>query len=468
MFQTHHSVRTLLRGLRHPQSLERDELALVVKRAYDLPSAKEAITTLVRSALASYDPILHKIVEGCDVDGESTKRVAGRLGLSMRQFFRYRSRAMEAIAIALEELLEPVEPTSVLMRMTLEFDARLALEIHGTSRRLLSVREGLEVLAGRDAAGERLALSAAEQLPRELRGTASIIVAQSAEHHGDVEEAEHIVAQIAASLADEGTRFELAGLACQQAIRRCDFEALAAWCRQSRAAVCGDAGRAVVADLRVAEAVLRCGTLAEEFGDPLEGVLRRLPPRVSVARTAARLQGYRAFLEGDFSSAYECARTASLAGFAPFDTVDAQILAARAAYLLGMREPDAAIEPRSDWQAAMAASIEARFALRRRDRAQARKLATRAVRQAQRAGAPAALAYAYASLGAVASSEGGIAEAQMAFDEARRLCGSDTDDTVQCDVFAIAGIEDAEVHRTRRFRSGRLDIATTVRTSLGA
>ena len=442
-------MRKLLRRLRHPQSLERDDLALGLKRAYNVATAKEALATFVTNALSSYDPALRKIIERCDINGEPTKQVAGELGLSMRQFFRYRGRAIEAIAIALEDaarsLPEAVEPGSLLMRMVVEYDARVALDILATARTVPTGREILGLLAGRLAAGERLTLSETERLPPELRAPASVMVARSAECYGDVEEAEELVDRLAASVRDDATRFDLAGLACQQAIRRGDPAALVAWARRSRAIANGDAARSAAADLRLAEAVLRYGTLAAEFGDPLKDALRSLPFSVAAARTAARLKAYRAFLAGERTLAYESARTAALAGFEPFDTVDARILTARAAYLLGLPRPEAPVVANADWHAGMSAAVDARFALRRRERAEARSLAQSAVRHAERARSPGTLAYAKATLGAVASSEGNGAEAQRWFVDAWRLVTLHPDDTILFDLFAIQGLEERDL-----------------------
>lgn len=99
------SVRRLLRGLRRPAQLERDEIALELKRALRSPSARDAVLMLVDRALRHEHRYCAAIVRGCDVEGETTLALANALHLSPRQFFRYRAHAIEAIAVELDNVL---------------------------------------------------------------------------------------------------------------------------------------------------------------------------------------------------------------------------------------------------------------------------------------------------------------------------------------------------------------------------
>lgn len=102
---SHGSVRGLLRGLRRPVQLERDEIARELRRALRVLTAREAVLILVERALRHEHAFCAEIVQRCDVDGETTLVVAFELHLSVRQFFRYRAHAIEAIAVELESLL---------------------------------------------------------------------------------------------------------------------------------------------------------------------------------------------------------------------------------------------------------------------------------------------------------------------------------------------------------------------------
>jgi len=109
---SHGSVRGLLRGLRRPVQLERDEIARELRRAMRALTAREAVLTLVERALRHEHAFCAEIVQRCDVDGGTTLAVASELHLSVRQFFRYRAHAIEAIAVELESLLTRTVRTS--------------------------------------------------------------------------------------------------------------------------------------------------------------------------------------------------------------------------------------------------------------------------------------------------------------------------------------------------------------------
>ncbi len=102
---SHGSVRRVLRNVRRPAVLERDEIALELKRALRCEVARDAVLTLVERALKHEHRFCGEIVRRCDVDGETTAAVAAALHLSPRQFFRYRAHAMEAISVELAMVL---------------------------------------------------------------------------------------------------------------------------------------------------------------------------------------------------------------------------------------------------------------------------------------------------------------------------------------------------------------------------
>jgi hypothetical protein len=99
------SVRRLLRGLRRPAQLERDEIATELRRALRTASGREAVLLLVERALRHEHRYCAEIVRRCDVEGETTMVVATTLHLSPRQFFRYRAHAVEAIAVEMDAVL---------------------------------------------------------------------------------------------------------------------------------------------------------------------------------------------------------------------------------------------------------------------------------------------------------------------------------------------------------------------------
>ena len=99
---SHGSVRRLLRNIRRPSQLERDGVALDLKRSLHCETAREAVLLLVDRALRHEHPFCAEIVRRCDIEGDTTLVVAAGLNLSPRHFFRYRAQAVEAIAVELE------------------------------------------------------------------------------------------------------------------------------------------------------------------------------------------------------------------------------------------------------------------------------------------------------------------------------------------------------------------------------
>ncbi len=95
-------ARRLLRKLRRPAALERDELAQSLRAAYGCATAREALVIAIERGLHDHDRRLAAIIRRCDFDGELTHNVASELHFSPRHFFRYRSEAVGAVGIEIE------------------------------------------------------------------------------------------------------------------------------------------------------------------------------------------------------------------------------------------------------------------------------------------------------------------------------------------------------------------------------
>jgi predicted Zn-dependent protease len=98
-------VRRLLRKLRRPSALERDDLAQSLRAAYGCATAREALLVAIERGLHHHDSRLVAIIRRCDVDGELTHNVAAELNFSPRHFFRYRSDAVQAVSVEIERTL---------------------------------------------------------------------------------------------------------------------------------------------------------------------------------------------------------------------------------------------------------------------------------------------------------------------------------------------------------------------------
>jgi predicted Zn-dependent protease len=101
-------ARRLLRKLRRPSALERDDLAQSLRAAYGCATAREALLVAIERGLHHHDRRLAAIIRRCDVEGELTHTVAAELNFSPRHFFRYRSEAIAAVSVEIERTLRAV------------------------------------------------------------------------------------------------------------------------------------------------------------------------------------------------------------------------------------------------------------------------------------------------------------------------------------------------------------------------
>jgi len=99
-------VRKLLRQLRRPHLVDRDPLALRLRETLKADTCREAIELLVDRTFAGHatGERLREILVRCDLQGQKATAAAGGMHLSLRQFFRCRADAMEALAVAIEQL----------------------------------------------------------------------------------------------------------------------------------------------------------------------------------------------------------------------------------------------------------------------------------------------------------------------------------------------------------------------------
>ncbi|TAM72862.1 hypothetical protein EPN44_14745 [bacterium] len=105
---SHHEIRRLLMNLSRPRALDRDPVVLSLQHALGSSSPRHAIADVVERTFAENDEktrLERTVIEQCDLQGRATREVAHELHLSLRQFFRYRARAMAAIAATLSRLL---------------------------------------------------------------------------------------------------------------------------------------------------------------------------------------------------------------------------------------------------------------------------------------------------------------------------------------------------------------------------
>ena len=97
--------RRMLRLLRKSGALERDPTGVELRRILGTLTVREAMLVTIEQALRGEHALCREIVQRCDVEDRPTDVVAAELGMSQRSFFRYRQRALEAIATTIQRTL---------------------------------------------------------------------------------------------------------------------------------------------------------------------------------------------------------------------------------------------------------------------------------------------------------------------------------------------------------------------------
>jgi hypothetical protein len=137
MRSTNREVRLLLRLLRRPHALEREPLAIMLREAMHAASAFKAVVVAIDAAFDTSTPggrLLKEVIRRCDIDCQTTAAAAIAMNLSIRQFFRYRTDAIEAVAQSIGRSLRQPDDSSrkqlVMAAMVAEFDSRAALDMY--------------------------------------------------------------------------------------------------------------------------------------------------------------------------------------------------------------------------------------------------------------------------------------------------------------------------------------------------
>jgi hypothetical protein len=99
------TARRLLRLLRKSGALEREPTGIELRRILGTPTVRDALLVTIEHALHGEHQLCREIVQRCDIDDRPTDVVAAELGMSARSFFRYRQRALEAIAATIQRTL---------------------------------------------------------------------------------------------------------------------------------------------------------------------------------------------------------------------------------------------------------------------------------------------------------------------------------------------------------------------------
>jgi hypothetical protein len=103
----HAHVRHVLRLLRRPHELATSAIAIALCESFGVDNPVEAVVVMLHQIFNLRTQTGRRLYDAiclCDVDGLAAKEVAKAMGLSLRQFFRYRSEAVEAVAAKIDRL----------------------------------------------------------------------------------------------------------------------------------------------------------------------------------------------------------------------------------------------------------------------------------------------------------------------------------------------------------------------------
>ena len=103
----HAQVRHVLRLLRRPHELATSAIAIALCENFGVNDPVEAVVVMLHQIFNLRTQTGRRLYDAiclCDVDGLAAKEVAKAMGLSLRQFFRYRSEAVEAVAAKIDGL----------------------------------------------------------------------------------------------------------------------------------------------------------------------------------------------------------------------------------------------------------------------------------------------------------------------------------------------------------------------------
>jgi len=452
---SHREIRRLLRLLSDPAQLELHPTAAALRDVLEATSARDAVIALIRQAIPGTRPsdeLLRQVIFRQDVDGIKSHRVAALLGLSIRSYFRYRERAIEAIADAFERELQSdrLDKNQQLQfaKLAAQFDAQTALELYAKVVPEPRGRLAYEMI--------RLSIAAGQPVTRKMikrcEGSWRVLALTALSRNRAIGGRSKTTAQQrerppnlgfdSATPAGARAAFELAYAQRLSALRLCDMAAARGAAERMKTLAHGNAPLAGLA--LVVEAAQACddGDLGKARGifpqlAALNSVTR--DPRI-VARTAGALSML-AFMECRWDQAYDNARVSAviLEEIEPELAMCENTMAGRAAAQLRQDwSPGAKLCERypTSWILGFSLAIQSRIRSEK-DPQGARDAALRALDIVTRQGARGALCYAQVSLASALDHLGECEEAQRLRVEAWRSAVRLGRETYLHDMFVV-------------------------------
>src|ERR1700694_236917 len=112
MQHIHREVRRLLHSLRQANVPEKEPIGRLLQSALQTTTVRAAVVELAQRALAPCPPQYFSIIRRHDIENISATQVAKELYLSVRQFHRYHTAAMDAIAGELQRHIQTINQST--------------------------------------------------------------------------------------------------------------------------------------------------------------------------------------------------------------------------------------------------------------------------------------------------------------------------------------------------------------------
>ncbi len=319
-------VRRMLRGLRRPHRLETEPLARFLCHAYGIERPYDACLRLIRDALLDKGLVgkrLYDLIRISDVDATDTLvAAASKMGVSPRQFFRYRREAIVALASHANALgaahPPPTSPVEELARLLSELDPAAGTRVYAIAQ--ASDASRLQRLEAQLNAGIFPDDDALAELSGVDRIRALLKTALAAYLYGNTSAADAIVEAVRSQIADtivedrEIVEYELAHVEYVRTLYRENATRAAQIAHRLINQARGDEPRVIAALAMEAESNIRCGelelaeqaiTAAEDLIMPRKQ-LRMLSILISLRATLA-------FMRGELETAYAYLKSVQLA-----------------------------------------------------------------------------------------------------------------------------------------------------------
>lgn len=444
-------VRRLLGGLRRPEVLANDSLARMVCDVTGSETVVEAMQRVISDAFSGQGAggeRMAQLIMMSDIDAALTQNgVASELGLSRRQYFRYRARAIAVIAQHLHRLLgsatRGATSLPMLARLAADSAPAVALKIYDLIDAKLDPEHALRRMSVALDAGVTVNEAAINELTPELRPLGEAVYAHYLILNGLPVEGERRLNGL-----EESQTVMLARAA--RARQRHDARLLLDLGRRLRDGQRRDSIAVARGLLLEAEAAVRLGDVAQ--ADEMLAYLHRLALGTKDVRSVAHLtllSANRAFIRGDVSEAEELASAALLVlrEHHP-DNAFCESTVARARLRLGKpwRLPERAKNrPTDSWDRIALEVLQARFDLRDANLPDAFAIASHVLDRAKANGYTGLTAHAAATLAAVAGITGDDDLEQRLYIEAWRVIVDGEDRLAASDLFVFPGVRPREV-----------------------